>query len=155
MARTYNESKCVFLAGPIEWWWDTPRDPGRFDSNDAQWYRKHRDAVRDFFVKRHYLVYSPHTAFKGDWNEKMQPVNDYVLGLSDIVVNLKPKHIPGLVCKGTDHEWKLAHDLGKVCIEIPPIVPDFEKWNWINYNQSFSESVFEMIIETERLKNGW
>ena len=151
MARTYNESKAVFLCGPIEWWWNTEDDPNRFQSYEAMRYREHRDAVRDFFVQRHFLVYSPHSAFKGDWNEKMQPVNDYVLGLCDIVVNLKPKHIDGIVAKGTDHEWELARKLGKVRIELPPLTADMAK----NYTQTFSRELLEMVLETERLKNGW
>ena len=147
MARTYNESKSVFLCGPIEYWWDTPEDPRRFNSYEAIRYREHRDAVRDFLVARHFLVYSPHAAFKGDWNEKMQPVNDYVLGLCDIVVNLKPKHIDGMVANGTDHEWELARKLGKVRIELPPVKTDF--------TQTFSPHVLEMILETEFINNGW
>ena len=147
MARTYNESKSVFLAGPIEYWWGDDTDPHRFGSYEAARYRQHRDAVRDFFVERHFLVYSPHNAFKGDWNEKMQPVNDYVLGLCDIVVNLKPKHIPGLVAHGTDHEWELARKLDKVLIELPPL--------GAGHRGTFSRELLEMVLETERLKNGW
>ena len=117
MARTYNESLSVFLAGPIEYWWDTPEDPHRFHSHAARVYRQHRDELRDHLVSEGYLVYSPHTAFKGDWNEKMQPVNDYVLGLCDIVVDMSPPGIPG---KGTEHELALAKSLGKEIWTIPP-----------------------------------
>lgn len=160
MARTYNESKAVFLAGPIEWWWDTPEEPDRFNSPAAKRYRRHREAVADFFVSRHFLVYMPHQAFKGDWNEKMQPVNDYVLGLSDIVVNMKPNDIPGLVCNGTDHEWELARKLGKVLIELPPMEIDRDRASYLverdlHYGDTFNKSLIEMYIETERLKNGW
>lgn len=150
MARTYNESKAVFLAGPIEYWWDTPSEPNRWASEQAVRYRKHRDAVRDFFVEHHFLVYSPHSAFKGDWNEKMQPVNDYVLGLSDIVVNLKPDDIPGLVANGTDHEWELAKKLGKICIALPPL--PVKRWR---DDPTFNPHIVEMLLETERIKNGW
>lgn len=149
MARTFNESKAVFLAGPIEWWWDTPEEPHRFYSSDAIQYRRHRDAVRDFFVDRHFLVYCPHTAFKGDWNEKMQPVNDFVLSKSDIFVNMKPLDIPGLVCNGTDHEEDLAWKLGKIIIPIPPVVQG--RWD----EETFNPNLLEMILETERMKNGW
>lgn len=150
MARTYNESKAVFLAGPIEWWWDTPEEPDRFNSSEAVKYRRHRDAVRDFFVKHHFLVYCPHTAFKGDWNEKMQPVNDYVLGLSDIFVNMTPTHIPEIVANGTKHEDELAHKLDKVVLYIPPT--DYVIDNW---EETFNPAVLEMILETERIKHGW
>lgn len=145
MARTYNESKSVYLAGPIEYWWD------KFDEPRAIFYRKHREAVKDFFVKRNYLCYSPWNAFKGDWNEKMQPVNDYVLGLCDIVVNLSPQ---GILGNGTKGELILAKELGKTIIELPPIEPDYSKWLW-NTKDSFSKNVIEMILETERLNHGW
>lgn len=117
MARTYNESVSVFLAGPIEYWWDTEEDPNRFMSDDAVEYRRHRDHVRDWFVEHGYLVYSPHTAFKGDWNEKMQPVNDYVLGLSDIVVNLTPGYLE--MGSGTAHEIDRARNLDKPILWVP------------------------------------
>lgn len=140
MARTYNESKAVFLAGPIEWWWDCPQEPNRFLSSPARIYRHHRDQLRDFFVERGFLVYMPHQAFKGDWNEKMQPVNDYVLGLCDIIVDMTPTDIPGIVANGTKHEVELAHKLNKLVLTIPP---------------GIDRKVLEMILETERLKNGW
>lgn len=145
MARTYNESKCVFLAGPIEYWWDTDDHPNRFDSDAAVGYRRHRDTVRDFFVDRHYLVYSPHTAFKGDWNEKMQPVNDFVLRLCDIFVDMSPEGVPG---NGTDHERELAKTLGKVILHLPPT--DDSRWA-----DEFNKNIVEMILETERIKHGW
>jgi hypothetical protein len=126
MARTFNESKAVFLAGPIEWWWSTPEDPNRFDSEDAVAYRHHRVRVRDIFVEHGFLVYSPHAAFKGDWNEKMQPVNDYVLSLSDIVIDMTPRHIKHLVANGTDHEVSLALRLRKAYFPIPPSTSDGE-----------------------------
>lgn len=121
MARTYNESKAVFLAGPIEYWWDTEEDPNRFNSPDAVEYRAHRERVRDWYVANHYLVYCPWTAFKGDWNEKMQPVNDFVLDKSDLVVNLTPGYLPEGAYKGTAHEIELAQGLGTPVIWIPSI----------------------------------
>jgi nucleoside 2-deoxyribosyltransferase len=118
MARTYNKSKSVFLAGPIEYWWGTEEEPDRFNSPAAVAYREHRDRVRDWFVDNHFLVYSPHNAFKGDWNEKMQPVNDYVLGLCDIVVDLTPDSFLRRTF-GTAHEVDLAYELNKAVFCIP------------------------------------
>jgi hypothetical protein len=157
MARTYNESKAVFLAGPIEYWWDTPKEPDRFNGIEAQRYRLHREAVARYFVDRHYLVYSPWNAFKGDWNEKMQPVNDFVLGLSDIVVDLTPKHIKGMVAKGTDHEIKLARELGKVVVELPPNTRKVKNWrgSYEYDNETFTPAIVEMKLETARILNGW
>ena len=110
MARTYNESLSVFLAGPIEYWWDTPEDPNRFYSHAAREYRRHRDDLSEALAEAGFLVYRPHMAFKGDWNEKMQPVNDYVISLSDIVIDMSPPGIPGA---GTKHEMEYAEKLGK------------------------------------------
>lgn len=118
MAKTFAESKCVFLAGPIEWWWPCPEEPDRFHSRDAIAYRNHRIELRDALVRRGYLVYSPHESFKGPWNEKMQLVNDFVLGKCDIVIDMSPPGIPG---KGTEHEIALAKELGKDVFSIPPI----------------------------------
>jgi hypothetical protein len=151
MARTFNESKCVFLAGPIEFWWNTPSEPDRWNSMEAVKYRWHRDAVRDFFVARHFLVYMPHEAFKGDWNEKMQPVNDFVLSKSDIFVNMKPLHIPGLIANGTDHEEELARELGKIIVPLPPTSEVVDR----PWEKTFNPSIVEMILETERIEHGW
>lgn len=109
MGDSYMDSKVAFLCGPIEYWWNTQDDPHRFNSFPAAMYRIHRDKVRDTLVRHNFLVYSPHGAFKGPWNERMQGLNDYALERSDVVINMSPPHIPG---KGTAHETAYAIELG-------------------------------------------
>jgi hypothetical protein len=110
-------STIVALVGPIEWWWNTPADPSRFDSQQAVEYRAWRTIVRDALVAAGFLVYSPHDAFKGAWDERAQKHNDTIIELCDVVVNMRPKGVPG---KGTDHELILAHVLGKPVFRAPP-----------------------------------
>lgn len=105
------------LVGPIEYWWDTPEDPHRFDSQQAVEYRAWRVELRDFLAKHGLLVYSPHLAFFGPWDERAQAHNDSVITICDIVFNMRPYGIPG---KGTDHELELAEHLSKVIVNTPP-----------------------------------
>jgi hypothetical protein len=110
-------STIVALIGPIEYWWDTPEEPDRFNSQPAVEYRAWREELRDFLVENGFLVYSPHDAFKGAWDERAQAHNDFVISICDLVMCMRPEGIPG---KGTDHELKLASDLGKYVIMVPP-----------------------------------
>ena len=110
-------STIVVLIGPIEYWWDTPEEPDRFLSAPAVVYREWRIRLRDFLVDHGYLVYSPHEAFKGNWDERAQAHNDFIIGIADIVINMRPLGIPG---KGTDRELELAAHLGKPVIWAPP-----------------------------------
>ena len=107
----------VSLVGPIEWWWNTEADPARFHSSEAVNYRSWRERVSRFLVDRGYLVYRPHEGFKGEWDERAQVFNDAMIQISDAVINMRPAHIPG---KGTDHELKLAKELGKPVFHAPP-----------------------------------
>jgi hypothetical protein len=107
----------VMLVGPIEYWWDTPDDPDRFNSQPAVEYRHWRQILRDALVAEGFLVYSPHDAFKGTWDERAQAHNDAILQLCDVVVNMRPAGVSG---KGTDHELELAGILNKPVIYAPP-----------------------------------
>lgn len=110
-------STIVALVGPIEYWWDTEDAPDRFNSPQAVNYRVHRALLGDFLVEQQYLVYRPHQAFKGPWDERAQVFNDAMLQIADIVVNMRPEGIPG---KGTDHELAMAEKAGIPIIEAPP-----------------------------------
>jgi len=110
-------STIVALIGPIEYWWNTPDDPDRFNSRPAVEYRAWRIMLRDYLVSNGYLVYSPHLAFLGNWDERAQAHNDFIVGVSDVVVCMRPFGIPG---KGTDHELELARKLGKPVVYAPP-----------------------------------
>src|SRR5690242_20069617 len=97
--ESYSQSEIVTVIGPIEKWWDTEEEPYKFNSNEARRYREWRKAVCEALARR-YLVYRPHEAFKGNWNEKAQKVNDAALEVSDFIVNLKED---GEEALGTDH----------------------------------------------------
>lgn len=107
--ESYSQSKIVFLAGPIEAWWDTPEEPDKFNSPAARAYRRFRDILEKELKKRGYLVYKPHDAFGGNWNEKAQSVNDGAIRIADILVNMTP---PGVKALGTNHEVAYARRLG-------------------------------------------
>lgn len=110
-------STIVALVGPIEYWWNTPEDPHRFDSEQAVAYRQWRLDLRDLLADAGYLVYSPHLAFFGPWDERAQKHNDWIVEICDVVVNMRPEGIPG---KGTDHELILASVYNKPVIKAPP-----------------------------------
>lgn len=110
-------STIVALVGPIEWWWNTPEDPARFHSMPAVHYRDWRERLSRYLVDQGYLVFRPHEAFKGTWDERAQIFNDEIIKIADVVINMRPPGVPG---KGTDHELALARDLGKTIVNAPP-----------------------------------
>lgn len=91
----------VFLAGPIEHWWDE-----NWNTPEHWLYAEWRDLLSKALVARGHLVYRPHEAFKGTFvgqnAEEAQSVNDRALEIADVVVvsNLDPP-VP---CAGTDAE---------------------------------------------------
>jgi hypothetical protein len=105
------------LIGPIEYWWDTPAAPHRFNSPPAREYRWWRNKMSETLVDAGWLVYRPHEAFKGAWDERAQIQNDAMIGMCDVVICLRPPGVPG---KGTDHEIELASQLGKPVYYFPP-----------------------------------
>lgn len=113
------------LIGPIEYWWDTPEDPDRFNSQPAVEYRAWRQIVNDFLVGKGWLVYRPHEAFKGAWDERAQVFNDAVIRVADVVICMRPIGIPGL---GTDHELQLAGELHKEIWYMRPGTDLEAKW---------------------------
>jgi hypothetical protein len=102
----------IMLAGPIKHWWDE-----NWDTPEHWHYVAWRDQVGEALVKSGYLVYRPHEAFKGAWDERAQSVNDMVLRISDVILNLTPPGVPSL---GTDGEVKYAANYGKLIIPAPP-----------------------------------
>ena len=114
-----HDSAIIMLAGPIKYWWDenwgTPQH-----NNYVAW----RDHVNDGLVKDGYLVYRPHEAFKGRWDERAQSVNDTALLAADVICNLTPPGIPSL---GTDGEILYATNNGNALIVNAPPTGDFDK----------------------------
>jgi hypothetical protein len=122
-------STIVALIGPIEYWWDTPEEPLRFTSPEAVRYRQWRRELSDFLVREGFLVYRPHEAFKGSWDERAQRFNDAIIEVCDLVMCMRPEGIPG---KGTDHELDLAAKLGKPVIFTPPHIQLSFLHSWIH-----------------------
>lgn len=118
MPKSEFKSVIVMLAGPIEYWWNTPDEPDKFNSPEAVAYRNWRDKVVEYFYpqSKGVLVYLPWGGFKGQWDERAQPINDWVVRVADCIVNLNP----GVPAPGTDHEIALARELGKPVFMAPP-----------------------------------
>jgi hypothetical protein len=118
MTKSDWTSIIIMGAGPIEYWWDTPEDPDRFNSPEAIAYRAWREVVADYFkdFKKGTLLYKPWTAFGGQWDERAQPLNDAMVRIADVVINMNP----GVPAEGTDHEIALAKSLGKPVFACPP-----------------------------------
>jgi len=110
-------STIVALIGPIEYWWDTPEDPNRFLSQQAVEYRAWREILNDFLVREGFLVYRPHEAFKGPWDERAQMLNDVMVQMADVIICMRPEGVPG---KGTDHELEVAARHSKTVVDAPP-----------------------------------
>lgn len=101
------------LAGPIAFWWEE----GQWDTPLHDEYIKWRDAVESHYVRKGWLVYSPHKALRGAWWEGAQAINDAAIRQADALVVLTP---PGVPAHGTAKEIELATHLRKVIIEAPP-----------------------------------
>jgi hypothetical protein len=113
--ESYSESIVVAVIGPIEKWWNTEEEPNKFNSSEARRYFHWRDCVCTALAE-HFLVYRPHEAFKGPWNEKAQRVNDTALHVADFIVSLKEDDDVAL---GTDHERELAESFGRPVVNAP------------------------------------
>lgn len=111
----------IMLAGPIKAWWDEEWN------TPAHWhYALWRERVNTELVKSYHLVYRPHEAFQGSWDERAQSINDFVLRTADVIFNLTP---PGVPSDGTNGEVLYAANFGKTIIDLPPPerVEDFER----------------------------
>lgn len=113
----------VMLAGPIKAWWGAPREGTVQHTRYLKW----RDDLSKVCVNHGHLVYRPHEAFKGAWDEKAQVVNDAMLRLSDVVFNLTPllpNGEPAVPSEGTDLEMELAAERGTRVVAVPPPTPE-------------------------------
>ncbi len=101
----------VMIAGPIKHWWgENWMTPEHVD------YEAWRDRVSDALVEAGYLVYHPHRAFRGTWDERAQAINDTVVLASDAVVVISPDGVPS---KGTDDEVRHALEHGRRVVYCP------------------------------------
>lgn len=129
MSKSYlgklGEAPVVMLCGPIAYWWDT--DTYRHWELPEHWeYVAWREALNDALVEAGYLVYRPHEAFKGTWNNRMQGLNNVVLSLADFIINMQPD---GTWSEGTDEEMVECEKLGKKVFYAPPPAHRSE-WPW-------------------------
>lgn len=136
----------VILAGPIKHWWDD-----NWDTPEHWHYYAWREFLSTRLVDSHgYLVYRPHHAFKGDWTERGQGVNDTALISADVVINMTP---PGVPSDGTDGEVLLASGHGAIIVNAPPPLErsDFET----GFQQLLAEletlGVRKDVIEQEKI----
>lgn len=119
MTTKSNWTSIIIMgAGPIEYWWDTPEDPYRFNSVAAKAYRAWREIVADYFkdFKKGTLLYKPWTAWGGQWDERAQVFNDHAVRTCDVLIDMNP----GVPALGTDHEVGLAISLDKPVFACPP-----------------------------------
>jgi hypothetical protein len=79
----------VVVVGPIDHWWN--ENWGTFEH---EVYATWRDGVCKQLVEAGHLVYRPHEAFKGAWDERGQAVNDVAIDSADVMVNLRPDGVP-------------------------------------------------------------
>lgn len=120
-----GEAPVVMLIGPVAYWWDTD-EYKHWDLPEHWHYVAWREALNDALIQAGYLVYRHWEAFKGTWNNKMQGVNNYVLNLSDYVINMKPEYAWS---EGTDEEMAEAAENGKHVLYAPPPKTK-EEFNW-------------------------
>lgn len=102
----------IFIAGPVEHWWAE-----NWHTPEHYAYIEWRNKVSAMLVESGHLVFRPHEAIKGAWDESMQAVNDHALYLVDVVIVLTP---PGVPAYGTAAETALARGWGKQVRKAPP-----------------------------------
>lgn len=113
-----NSTAIIMLAGPIKHWWDE-----NWDTPQHWQYAEWRDRVSSSLVDDGYLVYRPHEAFKGRWDERAQSVNDLILRTADVILNMTPDGVPSL---GTDGEIMYAQNHANALIVPAPPTEDFD-----------------------------
>jgi hypothetical protein len=102
----------VFLAGPVDFWWNENwNTPAHIE------YKAWRDELNKRFVEAGHLVYRPHESFKGAWNERAQEINDTAIRVCDVFVYMTPPNVPAY---GTAAERERAEILGKRVFWAPP-----------------------------------
>jgi hypothetical protein len=101
------------IIGPISFWWR----PGEWGTPAHKDYLEWRAAVCAALVKGGWLIYKPHAALQGPWDERAQAINDGAIRLADAVYDVTPPEIP---INGTLKERDVARDAGRPLIACPP-----------------------------------
>ena len=119
------DSPVVFLGSSIRHWWKKTEDGKTLHETPAfKAYSSFREYVRGVLAGNGFMVYSPHLALKGNWNEEAgTEINDFALSKSHAFVAIR---ITGVEQVGTDHEEFQAFELGlpTFTIKYPPRVCD-------------------------------
>lgn len=105
-------SPIIVLAGAIRAWWDE-----HWETPEHWAYVAWRKEVTQGLIDLGYLVYRPHEAFKGTWNERAQHVNDEAIRAADLMLVISPT---GVDSEGTDAEVRYALAVGTPVIVSPP-----------------------------------
>jgi len=102
----------VFLARPIDYWWNENwHTPMHYKF--LLWHAQ----IGRLLVEAGHSVYFPDQAFKGAWDEVNQEVNDFAIKTRDVFIFTTP---PGVPAYGTRSETELAVDCGLEVYHVPP-----------------------------------
>lgn len=107
-----RKSLIVMIVGPIDYWWNE-----NWHTKPHLDYILWRNEVNTKLVEAGHLVYRPHEAFKGAWNEHAQDVNVAAISVADCLVNIRP---PGIPAYGTEAEIEIARLLAVPVVSAPP-----------------------------------
>jgi len=131
----------VFLGSPIRHWWTkTDNEKTLHETDLYREYAEFRDNVREGLAKT-FLVYSPHLAVKGPWNEYVgNAINNMALLHSDAFVGLC---MQGVGAEGTARERAIAR-----AANIPTFDCHFE---WREQLDDWVTHITAAIVE-ERFK---
>lgn len=140
-SHTGRAAGVIAVLGPIKHWWDE-----NWMTPEHVAYENWRTIAEDALVEAGYLVYRPHGAFRGTWDERGQSANDFVIqSLADAVVVLTP---PGVPSVGTDHEVGVATRFGVPIVEAHPANYYDEGWTDV---RRFSHAVRSMLETLEEV----
>ncbi len=103
--------KIVMLVGPIDYWWNE-----NWHSPAHETYIAWRNELNQKLVEAGHLVYRPHEAFKGAWNELAQVVNNAAIAAADVLIDMNP----GVPAYGTAAELAFARNMSKDIRTAPP-----------------------------------
>lgn len=104
-------NKIIMLVGPIDYWWNE-----NWNSPKHEAYMAWRNELNKALVEAGHLVYRPHEAFKGAWNELAQIVNNAAIASADVLIDMNP----GVPAYGTEAELTLARNMRKDIRLAPP-----------------------------------
>ena len=101
----------IMLVGPIDYWWNE-----NWHSEKHETYMAWRNELNQKLVEAGHLVYRPHEAFKGAWNEFAQIVNNAAIAAADVLIDMNP----GVPAYGTEAELVIARNMQKRILQAPP-----------------------------------